>query len=692
MSNYLLEIGVEEFPSDYVKSTKESLKNKFDELLTKKKFAFENIKVESTPRRFAVFINNISVKSQSEKQKIKGPSRKIAFDKDNNPTKALMGFLKSKNLTLDNIVIEEFKGEEYIFAVLQQEEISLKKVLQDNVYELVKSLNFPRSMRWAGREIKFARPIRWFVSMLDDEVLPFFSENIQVGNITKGHRVLGKDHIEIKRQNDYVDLLRDNYVILEYKERRNIILRGLNRLANEKGASFMEDEDLLDEVINIVEYPTVIIGEIDNEYLKLPKEVIITPMKDHQRYFPLQDDNGNLLPYFMTVRNGDDNHNENVINGNKRVLTARLEDAKFFYDIDRSHKLEYYVEKLKDLTFYEGLGNMLNKTERLVFLSNAYLEQFGMGEDIKHKLNRASYLSKADLVTKTVIEFTELQGIIGSIYALEDGEDEVVATAIKEQYLPTSQSSDFPQTTVGIVLSVADKMDNICGLYSIEKYVTGTKDPYGLRRQALAVINILIENKIDVNLKDLIKDSLFAYIDKDELSLDYEKSSKEVLKFFKERLKYKFIDDNYRYDLVNSVLSTGIDNIYDMYVRINCLTEISQSEDFQECMNLFTRISNLAKNSEQEEDVDFNALENDEEKEIYHWITDFEQYDKLITLKQYPEAINHIMQKKNLINDYLDHTMIMVDDVRLKNARLNLLKKIDDKISQILHVQEIVIK
>lgn len=689
MSNYLLEIGVEEMPSDYVKSTKDQLKEKFNKLLDDNSFEHDDVIVESTPRRFAVFINNINSKQKEKEIKIKGPSAKISYDENNNPSKALLGFLKGRGLEVDNVIIEDFKGEDYVFVKKISKSKDISEVLKENVYELVKSLTFPRSMRWGGKSIRFARPIRWFVSLLDNEILKFDAEGIKVSNETKGHRVLGKDNIVIENQDDYEQLLKENYVILSYKERKNIILRGLNRLANENGGNFLKDEDLLYEVINIVEYPTVILGNLDNKYLKLPKEVIITPMKDHQRYFPVVDDKGNLLPYFLTVRNGDETALENVVSGNERVLTARLEDARFFYEKDMEKNLDEYVNELSRLKFYEGLGNMEKKTQRLELLSKQYLKKFGMGEDIEQKVTRAAHLSKADLVTQMVIEFTELQGVIGRIYANKNGEDEMVAKAIEEQYLPLSTNGDLPESSVGLVLSVSDKFDTICGLYAIENYVTGTKDPYGLRRQALGIINIFIENKIDVDLKELIKDSLFIYTDKDELALDYDNTSNKVLEFIIDRLKNKLLDEGYKYDYLNAIINTGASNIYDIYIRLNELNEFSKVENFDEVLNYFIRVDNLTKDFDGIE-VDESLIEDGIEREVYEFVKTFENFDKLFNLRQYNEILLKLSSGMDVVNKYLDNTMINVEDEKIRNNRLSLLNLIAVNIKKIFIPEEIV--
>lgn len=688
MSKYLLEIGVEEFPSAYINSTKKQLEEKFKKLIEENKLSLEEIKVESTPRRFAILLDGLEENKSEELISVKGPSKKIAYDNEGNPSKALLGFLRGQKAELSDVIIKDFKGEEYIYVEKKEESLSIKEVLEKNVYDLIKSLNFPRSMRWGGKSIRFARPIRYFLSLLDDEILNFDAEGIKVSNITKGHRVLGKSEIVVDKIDNYLELLKENYVILSYKERREIILRGLNRYAKEIGGKYLKDEDLLEEVINIVEYPTVLMGELDHEYLKLPKEVIITPMKDHQRYFPIVDDNENLMPYFLLVRNGDDFAKENVINGNKKVLTARLEDAKFFYDIDNNKKLEEYVDQLDRLTFFEGLGSMKQKTERLISLSKNYLDEFKLGEDVSDNLLRAAYLSKADLVTKMVVEFTELQGTMGRIYATNSGENSQVANAIEEAYKPRSSEDSLPKSVAGIVLSIADKIDTITGHYIIEDYVTGSQDPFGLRRSAIGVINIIADKKIDVDLKDLVKDALFVYTEKNELSFDYNQTLEKIIEFFIDRLKNMMNDKGYRYDLVNAVLNTGESNVLSVIEKVKALGEFVERDDSEDILNYFTRINNFTKGFESI-DVNVENLDQGLEKQYFEEIDKLD-IDKYLSQKLYKKALEEIASTREIGNEYLDNTMIMVDDEEIKNNRLALLNKLAKNISRIFNIKDLV--
>lgn len=685
MSNYLLEIGVEEIPSDYVKNTKRQLEDKFTKLITENKLTCDEIVIESTPRRFAIFLENINADTEEKTVSVKGPSVKIAYDEGGEPKKPLLGFLKGQGAEISDVVIREFKGEDYIYVEKKEKAKSVAEVLEENVYDLVKSISFPRSMRWRGKSIRWARPIRWFVSLLDDEILAFDAEDISVSNITKGHRSLGSNRIVVDRIENYEKLLRENYVILRYKDRKDLILRGLNRLSSEVGGEYMKDADLLDEVINIVEYPTVLIGDIDKKYLELPKEVITTPMKDHQRYFPVEDENKNLLPYFLLVRNGDDTHSENVVEGNKKVLVARLEDAKFFYDIDMIKPLDAYVDDLENLAFFEGLGDMKLKTKRLERLAENYRLALDIGDDMAHPIGRAAYLSKADLVTKMVVEFTELQGTMGRIYAEKSGEEERISTAIEEAYMPRSAGDKLPKTITGIVLSIADKMDTIVGLYAIEKYVTGSQDPFGLRRACLGIINIFLENSIDVDLRKLIGDALLIYTEENELSFDYDLAMEKTLDFFRDRLRNKLIDDGHKYDTVNAVLKDGELNILKLTKKVEALDKFLEENEDQ--ISYFTRIVNLS-DPNMGEEVNKDLLEGDLERDFFAEVNALGEY-KESSETDYLKELENIKMTSEVGNNYLDNTMINVDDEDLKANRIAMLNILARRIKEIFDVKEL---
>lgn len=689
MSNYLLEIGVEEFPAKFIKPTQKQFNNLIDKFLKENNYAYESLEINSTPRRFAILIEGIEPVQENSVVKIKGPAKKIAFDDEGNPTRALEGFMKSKGISLSDIVYEEMGGEEYVFANIKNETKNLKDLLIEEIPSTIKSISNPRQMRWGGKNLRFLRPIRWIVSLLDDEILEFELEGIEVSNLTKGHRTLGSHEIEINSIEEYKEKLAQNFVIISEEERRSMILKGINRLAKEKGGNYHHDEDLLEEVININEYPTPFIGEINNEYLVLPKEVIVTPMKDHQRYFPVDDENGKLLPFFIAVRNGDNKGISNVVEGNKKVLVARLEDAKFFFNKDISKPFEDYVPELEHLGYHEGLGNMLDKTYRLMKLVESIGNDFACGNEVKDIAKRAAFLSKADLVTSTVIEFTELQGIMGRIFAEHSGENPLVARAIEEQYMPVKSGGELPSTTGGILLSLADKIDNIAGLYSQGIEVTGSQDMYGQRRAVLGIIHILLKNKIKVSLREIIKDALYNYVENFGETFDYNEVTDKIETFISARFKNLMLDEGYRYDIVDAVLNTYNNDICEVYAKVKLFDEKAKNKyQFESNIERFVRIVNISQKAETTEIKEEFLLE--EDKEIYGQLSELDAFDKLYNEGKYDDAFSLITDLAKSLNNYLDNTLIMAEDENVKRNRLSIVKTVSNRIKRMFNPIEIV--
>ncbi len=688
---YLLEIGVEEIPARLVASALEQLKNKTIKVLKEERIGFDTIELYSTPRRLTMIVNGIDEKQEDLEEKAKGPSKRIAFDEKGDPTKALLGFMRGQNVELDSIVVEDFKGEGYVYANTFKEGKRVEEILSQQIGNIIKSINFPKSMKWGGKNIRFARPIRWIVSLLEDEIVFFDLEGIKVSNITKGHRFLGKNRIEIENVDKYKDLLRENFVILDQDERKDIIKYGSEKLARERGGNLETDEALLDEITNIVEYPTPMIGRIKEEYLMLPQDIIITPMKEHLRYFPVFDDKDRLLPYFITVRNGNKDYIDTVIKGNEKVLGARLEDAKFFYEEDMTVSLESYVEELKHVTFQEKLGSLYDKTKRNQNLAEKIAEHLEVGEETKKNIDRAAYLSKADLVTKMVNEFSELQGKMGMEYAKNSGENEIVSLAIEEQYLPKYSGDKIPTTTAGFVLSIADKLDNITGLFAIGIQPTGSQDRFGLRRQALGIINIVLDKKINFNLSEMIKTSLYIYVEKNGLAFDYDKVKSEITEFFNARIKNMFIDEGVRYDIVDAVVSEEINDIYDMKIKAEKLNEWLEKDGVSEALSVFNRVANLAKKANG--DTVEEELLVDEGLELYNKFNHIEEKMEIaINEKEYDEALDQLIVLKKPIDNFFDNVMVMVEDEKIKNNRLALLKKIYDSMIKICDLSKIINK
>jgi glycyl-tRNA synthetase beta chain len=688
---YLLEIGVEELPARFVPDAMNQLKNHVFEVLKVENVEYSKLEVYSTPRRLSLLIFDLVDKRGSKEEKVKGPSKRISYDENGAPSKALLGFMRGQGIDEGSITIESLNGEEYVFANVQKVGKTLEEVFSSNMGEVIKRISFPKTMKWGGKNLRFARPIRWIVSILDDKVIPFELEGIVVSNITRGHRFLGKNNIVVDNVDNYAKLLKENYVILDQKDRREIIKYDSERLVKEKGGTILLDEDLLEEITNIVEYPTPIIGRIKDEYLSLPQDVIITPMKEHQRYFPVVDDKNRLLPYFITVRNGDNAHSDIVVKGNEKVLGARLEDAKFFYKEDLKQPLESYVELLKNITFQEKLGSLYEKTKRIQKLAIKIGNYLEVGEETQKNIERASYLSKADLVTKMVSEFTELQGKMGMEYASKSGENEIVSLAIFEQYLPRYSGDQLPTTTSGSILSIADKMDSIAGLFAIGIQPTGSQDPFALRRSALGIINIILDKKLNLSLGELIDFALYIYVDENGLAFDYNKIKSEIMDFFIGRVKNMFLDMNIRYDIIDSVISTKIDDIYDLRIRANKLNDWLNKEGLQDILTAFNRVSTLAVKATSNE-IKRDLLTEDE-IELYDSYNNIE--DKVLALidkKEYDKALDLLTTLKDPIDNFFEKVMVMVEDEELKKNRLGLLRKIYDIMMKVCDLSLVVNK
>lgn len=689
--NYLLEIGVEEIPARYVADALNQIKNNAAQLLKDENANYENIEVYSTPRRLSLIVRGLEDIQASKEEKVKGPSKKISFDENANPTKALLGFMRGQGVEIESISSENINGEEYVFANVVRMGKSLEDIFSSKMADFIKNINFPKTMRWGGKNIRFARPIRWIVSILDEKVIPFDLEGIQASNITRGHRFLGKGEIVIDNVNNYSKLLRENYVILDQKERKEIIKYGSEKLVREKGGTILQDEDLLDEITNIVEYPTPIIGRIKDEYLNLPMDVVTTPMKEHQRYFPVVDDKNRLMPYFITVRNGDDKHTDIVVKGNEKVLDARLEDAKFFYKDDISIPLSNYVEKLKNITFQEKLGTLYDKTKRVQKLAGKIGEYLEVGEETHKNIERASYLSKSDLTTKMVSEFTELQGKMGMVYAKKSGENEIVSLAIFEQYLPRFSGDQLPTTTAGAILSISDKLDSIAGLFAIAIQPTGSQDPFALRRSALGIINIILDKKLNLSLRELIDFALYIYVEENGLAFDYNKVKSEIMDFFIGRVKNMFLEMDIRHDIIDAVISTKTDDIYDMRLRANKLNDWLNKDGLQDILLAFNRVATLAIKTNSVE-VKRDLLTEDEIN-LYESYNNIEEKAlALIDKKEYDKALDLLTTLKDPIDYFFEKVMVMVDDESLKKNRLSLLRRIYDIMMKVCDLSQVVNK
>lgn len=689
MNKYLLEIGVEELPARLVEMAISQLRQKTEKLLADSLINFEKLDIYATPRRLSLIIDGVELFQKDINTEAKGPSKKISFDSEGNPTKPLLGFINAQGINVEDIIVKDFKGEDYVYANIHKKGDSFENIIKENIAELIKSINFPKSMKWGGKNIKFARPIRWIVSILNSEVIKFDFEGIPVSNITRGHRFLGKSSVEIDSVDNYEKILKDNFVILKQDDRKEIIKYGSNKLARSLGGEIHEDEDLLEELTYIVEYPNPIMGRIKDEYLELPKEVITTPMRDHLRFMPVYSAKGDLLPYFITIRNGNDDYKDIVIAGNEKVLEARLEDAKFFYKDDISKPLEDYVDSLKGVMFQDKLGTMYDKSKRIGKLSEKIGEYLEVANETVESLKRASQLSKADLTTKLVQEFTELQGKMGSIYAEKSNESEIVCQAIFEQYLPRYSHDSLPKSTTGSILAIADKLDTIVGMFSIGLIPTGSQDPFGLRRSAIGIINIIESNKWKLSIEELIDYSMYVYVEERELVFDYNNLKKEILEFFRGRVKTMLQEKNIRYDIIDAVINLNESNIVTIFDKSTILNEYFKV-DRDDLIDAFLRVHNISKKFT-EKAFSKELLTEKEELKLHDVMSDvLPIVTENIKSGNYSSALDGLTELISPINDFFDNIMVLVEDEAIKNNRLTMIKEIDDVVGEIFDVEKIV--
>ena len=662
----LFEIGAEEIPAGFMPNILGQLKQLAETKLNDAHLPFESIATYGTPRRLALIVKGLADASAEISERHKGPSASIAYDADGNATKAAIGFARGKGLDVADLVVEDG----YIYAETKTAGVPAKDIVSEMLPQLITGLNFPKSMHWGDLDAKFVRPVRWLVALLDEEVIPVEFATVQSGNVSRGHRFLGADEITIKNAASYVDTLKENFVMVDQDARRELISKQLHDIAASKNASIVWDDDLLEEINYLVEWPTALCGGFEESYLALPDAAIITPMKDHQRYFPLVDQDGKLLPMFLTVRNGSDHSIEVVQAGNERVLRARLDDAKFFFNEDRKKPLIDRQDGLTKIVFQEGLGNLADKTERLLKLGRVFGEECGLHEDAAVVLERATELAKTDLTTGMVTEFTELQGVMGKEYALLDGESPEVAEAIFEQYLPRFAGDVLPQTEAGKVLSIIDKVDNIVATFSRGLIPTGSQDPYALRRQTIGILNILLGSEWNISLRPIFKASmelLNVAADKQEELLN------QVEEFFTLRLKNIFLDREVPHHVIDLLLSNNELSVADAEGLVNALLA-NRIDENVELVQAYTRMYNLVKDVEYT-GVNSDLLKEDAEKALFEAASKASEASLAAwEAGDYAAVVAVPATLVPTINQFFEDVMVMDKDEAIKANRLQLVR------------------
>ena len=662
----LFEIGAEEIPAGFMPNILGQLKQLAETKLNDAHLPFESIATYGTPRRLALIVKGLADTSAEISERHKGPSASIAYDADGNATKAAIGFARGKGLDVADLVVEDG----YIYAETKTAGVPAKDIVSEMLPQLITGLNFPKSMHWGNLDAKFVRPVRWLVALLDEEVIPVEFATVKSGNVTRGHRFLGADEITIKNAASYVDTLKENFVMVDQDARRELISKQLHDMAASKNASIVWDDDLLEEINYLVEWPTALCGGFEESYLALPDAAIITPMKDHQRYFPLVDQEGKLLPMFLTVRNGSDHSIEVVQAGNERVLRARLDDAKFFFNEDRKKPLIDRQDGLTKIVFQEGLGNLADKTERLLKLGRVFGEECGLHEDAAVVLERATELAKTDLTTGMVTEFTELQGVMGKEYALLDGESPEVAEAIFEQYLPRFAGDVLPQTEAGKVLSIIDKVDNIVATFSRGLIPTGSQDPYALRRQTIGILNILLGSEWNISLRPIFKASM------ELLNVPAEKQDEllgQVEEFFTLRLKNIFLDREVPHHVIDLLLSNNELSVADAEGLVNALLA-NRIDENVELVQAYTRMYNLVKDVEYT-GVNSDLLKEDAEKALFEAASKASEASLAAwEANDYTAVVAVPATLVPAINKFFEDVMVMDKDEAIKANRLQLVR------------------
>ncbi|MFB4166503.1 glycine--tRNA ligase subunit beta [Virgibacillus sp. JSM 102003] len=668
----LFEIGLEELPARFIDKAESQLISKTKDWLDDLRISYDSITSFSTPRRLAVLIKDVAETQTSLEEEVKGPAVKIAKDDNGSWTKAAIGFTKGQGKTVEDIYTKDVKGTTYIFV---KKQIIGKDTFEllPSFKEIIESIQFPKNMRWAEQSLRYARPIRWIAALYEDQVIPFEIADVTTSNFTFGHRFLGS-RITLTSPSDYQFELKDNYVIADPNEREHLITNGIKKIETEYGFQVPIDNSLLNEVRNLVEYPTVFIGSYEESFLKLPSDVLIISMKEHQRYFPVKSKDGELLSYFVGVRNGDDKAINTVVKGNEKVLHARLSDAQFFFEEDQKHSIDYYLEKLERVVFQEKLGTISDKVSRVVSITDQLAQQLNLDDETKEKAIRTAEICKFDLPTNMVDEFTELQGIIGQTYALNFGEKKEVARGVADHYLPVHADDRLPETIEGAIVSVADKLDTIVGCISVGLIPTGSQDPYGLRRQSVGILKILKEYKWNITVESLLDLTHQFY---HNLAInDASEVRSELEHFFGLRATYIFREVKLEQDVIQSVLHKEIGVIAYTIAKAITLSRKRNDQDFKSVQEALVRVINLSWKTDLAT-INQDLFETPSEKELYQvYLEVRDLYNDANSNQQAEDALLYLGKLAEPIHNFFDHNMVMAKDEKIRNNRLSLLNLI----------------
>ena len=670
--NFLFEIGLEELPAQYVDKAEKDLKKIIENELKSERIKFSEIESFSTPRRVTAIIKDLAEKQDDLDKKSVGPSVEIAY-KDGQLTKAGEGFVRSQGATADDIKIIENEKGKYISIEKFIAGKDTREILPEILKNAIKKIEFEKSMKWADRTFRFVRPIKWFVTLFDNgEILPFEFEGLKGGNKTRGMRYFASQDIEINNPLDYEKILLENFVIVNGEKRREEILKSIKENGEKDGDTAIINKYLLDEVVNVVEYPYAIKGEFNKDYLQLPEDIITITLETHQRYFPVKDKNGKLSNKFIVIRNAPE-YSETVKKGNEKVVEPRLADAKFFFDEDLKGKFADNVEKLKEVTFQKDMGTIFEKVKRSEKIAEYLISELNL-TDKKENIIRTVDLAKADLVSNVIgeKEFTKLQGFMGSVYAQKQGEDKDVALGIFEHYLPRYQGDKLPTTVEGAIAGIADKMDTIIGCFAVGLKPTSSKDPYALRRATQGIIQVVLNSRLSFDYKEIFS------ADKKVLEKNV---VKDVTEFFKQRI-INVLSEKYKKELINYEINLE-NNVVELDKKLSELLKLSQTENFEILINLLKRVKNIVKDEKNVNlNIDSALFESDEEKALYNFANQLESIENA----DFSSYIETLLNNADTINQFFDNVIINADDEKLRNNRIALLKKLENSIDKMINI------
>ena len=679
MDTVLLEIGSEEIPAGYIEPALTFLSSNLAQKLDDARIAHGKTRTYGTPRRLTVEIENVGPKQAVLETEVLGPPAKAGYDGNGKPTVAAEKFAEKVHLPLNEIRIKETPKGKYLCASVVEKGQGTVDILKTLLPDLIQSVPFPKTMKWADQKVQFARPIHSILALYGGKVISFDVGNIASSRYTSGHRFMAPDKIRISEPSEYVDALREAQVVADVDERRKMVLKEISRAAKHLGGKVLPDDELVDIVTNLVEYPAAIAGEFDKAFLELPDKVLITSMREHQKYFAVTGINGRLMPCFIAVNNTRASDMAIVAKGHERVLRARLNDARFFYRADLEAPLDACVERLKGVLFQAKLGSVYDKTLRVQKLAEFIAAEAGLDSQAIAMASRAARLCKADLVTQMVVEFPKLQGAMGMVYAAKSGEPEAVSTAIEEHYLPAYSGGPLPETAIGAVLSIADKVDSLCGCFSIGLTPTGASDPYALRRQAIGIIQIMLNQKFMFPLSRMLETSLKLY-DRFDAS-HIADTTALVQEFLQNRMSFLLVEQGFAKDSVAAVLSAASEPVPDVWSRVSALEALKSAPDFEPLATAFKRVVNIIRKSDVQGvaslKVDTALFQDASESTLYKAFQQVrEKVDNAMRRSDFPEALRAIASLRNPVDAFFDAVLVMADDPAVRGNRLALLSDI----------------